>query len=80
MFTNTSDSLFWFPAFPVKVRELLLRCHEIGHVVRGELDDRVLEDLKALPERGERVQLPRSSFHPRNMFTYQFNCCWTQVR
>ena len=35
------------------MRELLLHCHEIGHVVRGELDDRVLEDLKALPERGK---------------------------
>jgi hypothetical protein len=52
MFSHTSDRLLCCPAFPVKVRELLLRCHEIGHVVRGELDDRVLEDLKALPERG----------------------------
>jgi hypothetical protein len=56
-------SCFLRAGFPAKVRELLLRCHEIGHVVRGELDERVLEDLKALPEKGFRFSFVICCFH-----------------
>ena len=31
---------------------MLAQCHEAGIVSKGELDERVMEDLKALPERG----------------------------
>ena len=41
-----------YPGFHPKVRELLIRCHETGLIARGELDERVLEDLKALSEKG----------------------------
>lgn len=41
-----------FPGFAGKVAEMLLQCHEQGIVTRGELDERVMDDLKALPERG----------------------------
>ena len=41
-----------FPGFSPKVAEMLSQCHEAGVVSKGELDERVMEDLKALPERG----------------------------
>jgi hypothetical protein len=41
-----------FPGFSPKVADMLSQCHEAGIVSKGELDERVMEDLKALPERG----------------------------
>ena len=41
-----------FPGFSPKVAEMLGECHAAGIVTKGELDERVMEDLKALPERG----------------------------
>ena len=41
-----------FPGFSPKVAEMLQQCHEAGIVTKGELDERVMEDLKILPERG----------------------------
>lgn len=41
-----------FPGFSPKVSDMLAQCHEAGIVSKGELDERVMEDLKALPERG----------------------------
>lgn len=47
-----------FPGFSPKVADMLAQCHEAGIVSKGELDERVMEDLKALPERGMIRQLP----------------------
>jgi hypothetical protein len=41
-----------FPGFPPRVADMLAQCHEACIVSKGELDERVMEDLKALPERG----------------------------
>jgi hypothetical protein len=41
-----------FPGFSPKVADMLVQCHDAGIVGKGELDERVMEDLKALPERG----------------------------
>ena len=41
-----------FPGFQPRVEAMLLQCHEMGTVSRGELDERVMEDLKSMPERG----------------------------
>ena len=41
-----------FPGFAPRVSDMLAQCHEAGVVSKGELDERVMEDLKALPERG----------------------------
>ncbi len=40
------------PGFTPKVQEMLQQAVDIGHVSKGDLDERALSDLKALPERG----------------------------
>lgn len=41
-----------FPGFSPKVAEMFAQCHEAGIISKGDLDERVMEDLKVLPERG----------------------------
>jgi hypothetical protein len=38
--------------FTPRVQEMLQQAVDIGHVSKGDLDERALSDLKALPERG----------------------------
>jgi hypothetical protein len=47
-----------FPGFSPKVAEMLQQCHEAGIVTKGELDERIMDDLKILPERGLSRLLP----------------------
>lgn len=61
-----------FPGFSPKVADMLAQCHEAGIVSKGELDERIMEDLKVLPERGNHPRLlPSSLLHlPRYSYTY----------
>mmetsp|Transcript_39984 Transcript_39984/g.125587 ORF Transcript_39984/g.125587 Transcript_39984/m.125587 type:complete len:872 (-) Transcript_39984:79-2694(-) len=50
--SNKKQPALSFPGFNPKVADMIIQCHDLGIVTRGELDDRVMEDLRALPERG----------------------------
>jgi hypothetical protein len=58
-----------FPGFSPKVADMLAQCHEAGIVSKGELDERVMEDLKVLPERGNNTRTP-SSYTSAHLLSY----------